>query len=82
MTLCQVGREGGREGDTFLLGMHSKLHGNVVHHGLHGIELLLLVSRLFLLAFPKSLSILKEFYALVVLPLTLSTFVYNSCVNL
>ena len=38
--------------------MHSNLHGNVVHHG---VELLLLVSMLFLLAIPKSLSILKEF---------------------
>ena len=40
------------------LEMHSKLHGNVVHHG--G-ELLLLVSMLFLLAIPKSLLNLKEF---------------------
>ena len=39
--------------------MHSELHGNVVHHG---VELLLLVSILFLLATPKSLLILKEFY--------------------
>ena len=31
--------------------MHSDLHGNVVHHG---VELLLLVSMLFLLAIPKS----------------------------
>ena len=38
--------------------MHSELHGNVVHHG---VELLLLVSILFLLAIPKSLLILKEF---------------------
>ena len=38
--------------------MHSKLHGNVVHHV---VELLLLVSMLFLLAIPKSLLILKEF---------------------
>ena len=38
--------------------MHSKLQGNVVHHG---VELLLLVSMLFLLAIPKSLLILKEF---------------------
>ena len=38
--------------------MHSELHGNVVHHG---VELLLLVSMLFLLAIPKSLLILKEF---------------------
>ena len=36
--------------------MHSELHGNVVHHG---VELLLLVSMLFLLAIPKSL--LKKF---------------------
>ena len=34
--------------------MHSELHGNVVHHG---VELLLLVSMLFLLATPKSLLI-------------------------
>ena len=32
--------------------MHSKLQGNVVHHG---VELLLLVSMLFLLVIPKSL---------------------------
>ena len=38
--------------------MHSELHVNVVHHG---VELLLLVSMLFLLAIPKSLIILKEF---------------------
>ena len=38
--------------------MHNDLHGNVVHHG---VELLLLVSMLFLLAIPKSLLILKEF---------------------
>ena len=38
--------------------MHSELQGNVVHHG---VELLLLVSMLFLLAIPKSLLILKEF---------------------
>ena len=38
--------------------MHSELHGNVVHHG---VELLLLVSMLFLLAIPKSLLILKEY---------------------
>ena len=38
--------------------MHSELHGNVVHHG---VELLLLVSMLFLLAIPKSLLILKDF---------------------
>ena len=37
--------------------MHSELHGNVVHHG---VELLLLVSMLFLLAIPKSLLILNE----------------------
>ena len=34
------------------LGMHSKLQGNVVHHG---VELLLLVLMIFLLAIPKSL---------------------------
>ena len=38
--------------------MHSECHGNVVHHG---VELLLLVSMLFLLAIPKSLLILQEF---------------------
>ena len=38
--------------------MHSELHGNVVHHG---VELLLLVSKLFLLAIPKALLILMEF---------------------
>ena len=37
--------------------MQSELHGNVVHHG---VEVLLLVSMLFLLAIPKSLLILKE----------------------
>ena len=42
--------------------MHSKLHSNVVHHG---VELLLLVSMLILLAIPKSLLILKEFCTLV-----------------
>ena len=41
--------------------MHSELHGNVVHHG---VELLLLVSMLFLLAIPKSLLILKDFHTL------------------
>ena len=38
--------------------MHSELHGNLVHLD---VELLLLVSMLFLLAIPKSLLILKEF---------------------
>ena len=38
--------------------MQSELHGKVVHHG---VELLLLVSMLFLLAIPKSLLILKGF---------------------
>ena len=38
--------------------MHSKLHGNLVHHD---VELLLFVSMLSLLAISKSLSILKEF---------------------
>ena len=38
--------------------MHSKIHGNVVHHD---VELLLLASMPFLLAIPKSLLILKEF---------------------
>ena len=41
--------------------MQSKLHGNVVHHG---VVVLLLVSMLFLLAIPKFLLILKEFYIL------------------
>ena len=40
------------------LGIQSELHGNVVHHG---VEVLLLVSTIFLLAIPKSLLILKEF---------------------
>ena len=39
--------------------MHSELHGNVVHHG---VEVLLLVSMLFLLDIPKSLLILKEIF--------------------
>ena len=38
--------------------MQSKLHENVVYHG---VELLLLVSMVFLLAIPKSLLILKVF---------------------
>ena len=38
--------------------MQSELNGNVAHRG---IEVLLLVSMLFLLAIPKSLLILKEF---------------------
>ena len=38
--------------------MHSELHANVVHHG---VELLLLVSVLVLLAIPKSPLIQKEF---------------------
>ena len=49
--------------------MHSKLQGNVVHHG---VELLLLVSMLFLLAIPKSLLILKEF---------LYTCLYSFCIS-
>ena len=45
--------------------MHNKLHSNVVHHG---VELLLLVSMLFLLAIPKSSLILKELlYTIVIL---------------
>ena len=43
--------------------MHSELHNNAVHHG---VELLLLVSMLLLLAIPESLLILKEFYTLVI----------------
>ena len=42
--------------------MNRELHGSVVHHG---VELLLLVSILFLLAIPKFLLLLKEFYTLV-----------------
>ena len=42
--------------------MYGKLHGNVGHHD---VELLLLVSMLFLLAIPKSPLILKGFYTLV-----------------
>ena len=38
--------------------MQSELHGNVIHHG---VELLLLVSMLFLPAIPKCLLILKDF---------------------
>ena len=38
--------------------MQSELHGNGAHCG---VEVLLLVSMLFLLAIPKSLLILKEF---------------------
>ena len=38
--------------------MQSELHGNVAHHG---VEVLLLVSMLFLLAISKFLVILKEF---------------------
>ena len=38
--------------------MQSKLHGNVVYHG---VKLLLLVSMLLLLAIPKSFLILKGF---------------------
>ena len=49
--------------------MQSELHGNVVYHG---VELLLLVSVLFLLAIPKSLLILKEF---------LYTSLYSFCIS-
>ena len=49
--------------------MHSNLHGNVVHHG---VELLLLVSMLFLLAIPKFPLILKEF---------LFTSLYRFCIS-
>ena len=42
--------------------MQSKLHGNLVHHD---VELLLLVSMLFLLAIPRSPLIIKEFSTLV-----------------
>ena len=51
--------------------MHSELHGNVVHHG---VELLLLVSMLFLLAIPKSLLILKEFLY--------TSYIYDQPINL
>ena len=37
--------------------MHSVLHGSVAHHG---VELLLLVSMLLLLAVPESILILKD----------------------
>ena len=40
------------------LGIQGELYGNAAYHG---VELLLLVSMLFLLAIPKSLLILKEF---------------------
>ena len=49
--------------------MQSELHRNVVHHG---VEELLLVSMLFLLAIPKSLIILKEF---------LYTSVFRGCLH-
>ena len=49
--------------------MHSELHGNVVHHG---VELLLLVSMLLLLAIPKSPLILKEF---------IYTSLYSFCIS-
>ena len=49
--------------------MHSELHGIVVHHG---VELLLLVFMLFLLAIPKSLLIVKEF---------LYTSLYSFCIS-
>ena len=49
--------------------MRSKLHGNVVHHG---VELLLLASILFMLAIPKSPLILKEF---------LYTSLYSFCIS-
>ena len=49
--------------------MYNELHGNVVHHG---VELLLLVSMLFLLAIPKSFLILKEF---------LYTSLYRFCIS-
>ena len=42
--------------------MQSELHRNVVYQG---VELLLLVSMLFLSAIPKCLLILKDFYTLV-----------------
>ena len=49
--------------------MQSELHGNVAYHG---VDLLLLVSMLLLLAIPKSLLILKEI---------LYTILYSSCIS-
>ena len=51
--------------------MQSELHGNFVHHG---VELLLLVSMLFLLAIHKSLLIRKKFLYVI----TIVIFVYVS----
>ena len=48
--------------------MQSELHGNVVHNG---VDLLLLVSMLFLLAIPKPLLSLKDF---------LYTSLYSFCI--
>ena len=42
--------------------MQDELHGKVAYHG---VQLLLLVCMILLLAIPKSLLILKEFYTLV-----------------
>ena len=39
--------------------MQGELHGNLAYHG---VELLVLVSMLFLLAIPRSILILKEFW--------------------
>ena len=55
--------------------MLSDLHGNVVHHG---VELMLLVSMLFLLAIPKSLLILMDFYTLVISHICIWLIVYLS----
>ena len=49
--------------------MQSELHKNVVYHG---VEVLLLVSMLFLLAIPKFLLILKKF---------LYTSLYSFCIS-
>ena len=49
--------------------MQSELHRNVAHHG---VEVLLLVSTLFLLAIPKSFLSLKEF---------LYTSLYSFCIS-
>ena len=49
--------------------MNSELHGNAVYRG---VDLLFLVSMLFLLAIPESLSIVKEF---------LYTSLYSFCIS-
>ena len=54
--------------------MHSELYSNVIHHG---VEVLLLVSMLFLLAIPKSLLILIEFLGRRRRPYIVFTFRYS-----